>query len=65
MDGLSKRLMAGEAVSLEEIAFRRGYFAGAEWAARHPAEAIKSLERAASRAYVLAQARQEEAASSE
>lgn len=59
MHELAKRLMRGEKVSPEEIAWRRGYFAGAEWAASHPKQAIKSLERAATAAYVLAQ--QEEA----
>jgi hypothetical protein len=55
MQGLASRLMEGEAVTQSEIDYRRGFFDGAEWAASHPKEAIKSLERAAERAYSLAQ----------
>ena len=60
---VARRLMVGQKVSPEEIAFYRGYLAGAKWAAGHPAQAIKSLEKAAKAAWLVAQ--QEEAESLE
>jgi hypothetical protein len=62
-DGLARKILAGQKVSPEEIAYMRGYIAGSEWAASHPAQAIKSLERAATVAWL--QAQQEEADSLE
>jgi hypothetical protein len=47
----AERLMAGEEVGSDEIAFHRGFYMGAEWITGHPEEAIKSLEQAAVRAY--------------
>jgi hypothetical protein len=45
------RLMAGQEVDPEEIAFHRGFYLGADWITAHPEEAIKTLEAAAERAY--------------
>lgn len=48
---LAERLMAGQKVESDEIAFHRGFYFGAEWIIGHPEEAIKSLEDAARKAY--------------
>lgn len=52
---IAKRLMRGEPVSKEEIDFHRGFYQGAEWVIGHPEEAEASLERAARRAWRMAQ----------
>lgn len=66
MLSLSRRLMAGETVSPEEIAHSRGFYEGALWIISQPEVAERNLERAARMAWVRAQAeldQQEEAAS--
>jgi hypothetical protein len=45
--GIARRLMSGQKVSDEEIAYNRGFYYGAEWILKHPEEAEKSLEHAA------------------
>ena len=52
---LAKRLMKGEQVPQDEIDFQRGFYMGVEWILGHPEEAEASLERAARRAYRMAQ----------
>lgn len=52
---VAKRLMAGGKVSAEEIAYYRGFYQGAVYVLEHPAQAEKSLERAASVAWLLVQ----------
>jgi len=59
---LARRLMRGESIPQGEIDFNRGFYQGVEWILGHPEEAEASLERAARRAYRMAQeelARQE------
>lgn len=55
MAGLAARLMGGKPVSPEELAFHRGFYAGADWIIGHPEKAMESLERAASHAHTLLQ----------
>ena len=55
---LAKRLMAGEEVSQREIDFQRGFAQGAEWVVGHPEQAEASLERAARKAWRMAQEEQ-------
>lgn len=54
LSGLSRRMMAGEKIPPEEIAYHRGFYQGAIWVLAHPEVAEKNLERAARMAYVLA-----------
>ncbi len=53
---VARRLMAGGKVSAEEIAYYRGFYQGAVYVLEHPAQAEKSLERAANVAWLLVQA---------
>ena len=53
---VARRLMAGGTVSSEEIAYYRGFYQGAVYVLEHPAQAERSLERAASVAWGLVQA---------
>lgn len=52
---VARRLMAGGKVSAEEIAYYRGFYQGAVYVLEHPAQAEKSLERAANVAWLLVQ----------
>jgi len=52
---LAKRLMSGQVVDQREIDYQRGFYQGAEWVIGHPEEAEASLERAARRAWRMAQ----------
>jgi hypothetical protein len=52
---LAKRLMGGDTVTSEEIAYHRGFYQGAFYVLAHPEVAEKNLERAARMAYMLAQ----------
>lgn len=47
LSGVARRLMAGQKVSPEEIAYMRGFYFGARWIIEHPEKAEESLERAA------------------
>lgn len=53
MAGIAARLMKGTKVSPEELAFHRGFYAGAEWIIGHPEQAMKALDSAARVAYLL------------
>lgn len=52
---LARRLMQGRKVSAEEVAYYRGFYQGAVYVLEHPAQAERSLERAASVAWALVQ----------
>lgn len=52
---LSRRLMAGEKVTAEEISFSRGFYEGALWIIEQPEKVEQQLERTARRAWVKAQ----------
>jgi len=52
---LAGRLMKGESIPQGEIDFNRGFYQGVEWILGHPEEAEASLERAARKAWRMAQ----------
>ncbi len=52
---VASRLMAGEKIGPEEIAYYRGFYQGAVYILEHPAQAEKRLERAARTAWLLVQ----------
>jgi len=52
---LARRLMKGESIPQGEIDFNRGFYQGVEWILGHPEQAEASLERAARKAWRLAQ----------
>lgn len=54
MFSLSRRLMAGERVSQEEIAHSRGFYEGALWIIEQPEVAESNLEKAARMAWAKA-----------
>lgn len=54
---LARRLLAGDKVDPEEIAFQRGFIKAAEFLVAYPERFERDLERAAEQAYVRAQER--------
>lgn len=57
MQRIADKLMDGQEVGSEEIAFHRGFYYGALWIAEYPDEVVKDLERAARREWVRARSR--------
>jgi hypothetical protein len=54
MTAFARRLMAGEKIDPEQLAYMRGYFSGAEFVVKHPDVAYASLERSARLAWAMA-----------
>ena len=57
MKRLARRLLSGDKIDPEEIAFQRGFIKAVEFITAYPERFEKDLERAAEQAYVRAQER--------